>query len=524
MKPEFALRALTYHGTGKKSKEDFNKYDVVITTYGALSGEYVPRGAKDPPAIPRRDGLFSVTWRRVILDEGHTIRNPSTKSALAATALLAKSRWVLTGTPIINSLKDLFSLIRFLKFTGGLERLEIFNSVLIRPLNQGLEDASLLLQAIMGTVCLRRKKEMKFVDLRLPNLEEYVHPIEFLPHEQEKYDALTAEGQGLLRKYETSSRHSSSRPQETYRHLLEILLRLRQVCNHWKLCGERVRSLLADLEDKKVVDLTPENSLALQEMLQLSIDSHEDCPICLEPLHNPVITACAHVFGKECVERVIETQHRCPMCRAEPLEFESIVGPKEELGGESALSAKAIDIDPESSSSKVEALFNILRSTRKSKPGTKTVIFSQWTSFLDILQAKLEAEQSVFARIDGTMGAPARDAAMEALQDNPECRIMLASLGVCSVGLNLVAANQVILADSWWAPAIEDQAVDRVHRLGQQQEVAVWRLVMQNSIEERVLGVQAEKRKLMMTAFRENEGKRGKKGTNRLGDIQKLLG
>lgn len=211
------------------------------------------------------------------------------------------------------------------------------------------------------------------------------------------------------------------------------------------------------------------------------------------------------------------------MCRAEPLEIESIVSPRAELGGESALSAGPTDIDPESSSSKVEAMFKILRSTEKSKPGTKTVIFSQWTRFLDIVQAKLETENSTFARIDGTMRAPARDAAMAALQDDPECRIMLASLAVCSVGLNLVAANQVILADSWWAPALEDQAVDRVHRLGQQKPVVVWRLVMQGSIEERVLGVQAEKRKLMVTAFRENEVARGKKGASRLGDIQKLL-
>ena len=287
MKPESALRVLTYHGAGKKPTVNFNEYHVVISTYGTLSCEYVPRNTKEPPPIPRKDGLFSITWRRVILDEGHTIRNPRTQSALAASGLLAQSRWILTGTPIINTLKDLYSLIRFLKFTGGLEQLEIFNSVLIRPLNQGHEDAGLLLQALMSTVCLRRKKEMKFVDLRLPDIEEYVHYIEFLPQEREKYDALQAEGQGLLRKYETDTRNHSSRPHETYRHLLEILLRLRQVCNHWQLCGERVKSLLADFAEKETLDLTPENCLALQEMLQLSIDSLEDCPICLEPLHNP---------------------------------------------------------------------------------------------------------------------------------------------------------------------------------------------------------------------------------------------
>ena len=521
IKPDHALRVLTYHGNNKRlmTRSDFAEYDVVITSYGTLATEYFPRGKKDPPSVPRPQGHFSMDWRRVVLDEGHIIRNPQTKSALAASNLIARSRWVLTGTPIINNLKDLFSLVRFIGLTGGLERLEIFNSVLIRPLNQGDANASLLLQALMATICLRRKKEMKFVDLKLPELSEYVHRIDFLDHEKEKYEALQTEAKGLLHTIQRSQTNSSRKGQDTYRHLLEMLLRLRQVCNHWKLCGERVSSVLSALEAQKVVDLTPENRKALQNMLQISIESREDCPICLEELHNPVITACAHVFGSDCIQRVIETQHRCPMCRAEPLELESLVSPAVDLGETS----DRPDIDIDTSSSKVEALLSILKASSK-KPGTKTVIFSQWTSFLDIIQAQLEANGYRYTRIDGTMSATKRDASLTALETDSECTIMLASLAVCSVGLNLVAANQVILADSWWAPAIEDQAVDRVHRLGQKKPTTVWRLVMNDSIEDQVLNIQAEKRKLMMTAFQEKTGKRAKEGsTARIGDIERLL-
>ena len=516
VKSEHALRVLVYHGSGKKQMkaEDFSEHDVVITSYGTLATEYYPRGKKDPPAVPRSHGLFSIKWRRVILDEGHIIRNPNTKSSLAATNLMAQSRWVLTGTPIINNLKDLYSLVRFIGLTGGLEHLAIFNSILIRPLNHGDIDASLLLQALMATICLRRKKEMKFVDLRLPELSEYVHRIDFLPHEKEKYEALQAEAKGLL-----STVQRKGKAQDTYRHLLEMLLRLRQVCNHWKLCGERVTSVLSELESQKVVELTLENRKALQDMLQVSIESHEDCPICLDNLHNPVITACTHVFGYECIERVIDSQHRCPMCRAEPLDIDSLVKPAVDLGE----TASHPDIDPDTTSSKVEALLEILKASHKKK-GTKTVIFSQWTSFLNIIQSQLDRHGYTYTRIDGSMRAAARDAALTALQTDPNCTIMLASLAVCSVGLNLVAANQVILADSWWAPAIEDQAIDRVHRLGQTKPTTVWRLVMDGSIEDTVLEVQAEKRKLMMTAFQEKTGKRAKEGaTARLGDIERLL-
>ncbi|KAL8736232.1 MAG: hypothetical protein Q9166_000387 [cf. Caloplaca sp. 2 TL-2023] len=519
VQPDQPLKVLTYHGSSRKqmTAEELSEYDVVITTYGTLTTEYLPTKTKTPEAIPRRVGLFSADWRRVILDEGHQIRNPSTKASLACSGLQARSRWVLTGTPIINSLKDLYSLVRFLRLSGGLERLDVFNGVIIRPLNQGSEDASLLLQALMGTLCLRRKKEMSFVDLRLPELSEYIHRVEFLPHEREKYEALQAQAKGLLRDVKTKD--GKSKDQGIYCHLLEVLLRLRQVCNHWKLCGDRVISLLADLETSKVVDLTPENRKALQDMLQLSIDSHEDCPICLEPLHDPVITACAHSFGYPCIEKVIETQHRCPMCRAEPLEIGSLVRPGKDLGE----SADA-DVDIDTTSSKVEALIKILKASRV-KEGNKVVIFSQWTSFLNIVQHQLEENGWKFARIDGSMKAHQRDAAMTALSDDPECRIMLASLAVCSVGLNLVAANHVVLADSWWAPSIEDQAVDRVHRLGQTKPTTVWRLVVDGSIEDRVLDIQTEKRKLMMTAFQETVSKRaGAKKQARLGDIEKLLG
>jgi SWI/SNF-related matrix-associated actin-dependent regulator of chromatin subfamily A3 len=476
----------------------------------------------NPEAIPRRTGLFSLNWRRVVLDEGHVIRNPSSKISVAATSVLAHSRWVLTGTPIVNGLKDLYSLMKFIGLTGGLERLEVFNAALMRPLKAGHPDATLLLQALMGTLCLRRRKDMAFVDLRLPQLREYVHRIQFTDSEKKKYGALLAEAKGLLAKYQNRQETGDGKKaQETYRHMLEILLRLRQVCNHWKLCGERITSLMSVLESQKVVELTPENRHALQEVLRLSIESQEDCPICLEALqgHGPVITHCAHAFGADCINRVIETQHKCPMCRAELEDETCLVQPAAGLGESNS---DQMDVDIDTSSSKIEALLSILKAAHQ-KPGTKVIVFSQWCRFLDIVQKQLDEHQYGFTRIDGTMSVQRRDQALEALNTDPNCTVMLASLGVCAVGLNLVAANQVILCDSWWAPAIEDQAIDRVHRLGQTKETTVFRLVMEGSVEEHTLQIQAEKRKLMMAAFGEKTSKRNGGKSARLGDIRRLL-
>jgi SWI/SNF-related matrix-associated actin-dependent regulator of chromatin subfamily A3 len=191
VKKDKPLKVLTYHGSSRKqmSHTEFDEYDVIVTTYGTLSAEFF-QGKKEAAKVPRTHGLFSMNWARVVLDEGHTIRNHATKAAQSASALMTRARWVLTGTPIVNSIKDLYSMLKFLHISGGLERMEFFNSILARPLALGDQNAELLLQSVMRTFCLRRKKDMKFVDLKLPELSEYVHRITFRKDEREKYDAL----------------------------------------------------------------------------------------------------------------------------------------------------------------------------------------------------------------------------------------------------------------------------------------------------------------------------------------------
>ena len=522
---KYAPRVLIYHGPGKKdmSPKDFEEYDIVITTYQTMTLELFPYGTSKPEKVPSRKGLFSTTFRRIVLDEGHQIRNPKAKISQAACAIMATSRWILTGTPIVNTLKDLYSDVKFIRLTGGLSEFEIFNGTLIRPLKNGDPAASVLLQALMSTVCLRRSKDMKFIDLKLPQITPLKYPVTFLPHERERYDAFKSEAQGVLE--ETKARKGDS----TYSHLLEVLLRMRQTCNHWKLCGEdRVNNVLKLLGEHEAVDvMDPANRRALQDLLQIRIDSQEECPICIDTMQDPVITACAHAFCTDCIEKAINGQHKCPMCRAELADNTALVQPSAGFG-ESEDATGASEVDADTSSSKIEALIKILKASEK-EPDTKTVVFSQWTSFLDILQKQLEKHGMTFTRLDGKMPASRRDAAIEALNSDPNCTIMLASLSVCSVGLNLVAANQVrlsrapspsyvvsltpdqvILSDSWWAPAIEDQAVDRVHRLGQTRACKVVRLIVEDTIEDQVLEVQAKKRKLAGLAFGEKKGQRNR--------------
>lgn len=96
----------------------------------------------------------------------------------------------MTGTPIVNNLKDLYSLIKFLGFSGGLAEFHIFSRLFIRPLNDGDPEGTARLQAVMASICLRRKKDMGFVNLDIPELKEYVHKVKFTEEEMAKYTIL----------------------------------------------------------------------------------------------------------------------------------------------------------------------------------------------------------------------------------------------------------------------------------------------------------------------------------------------
>ncbi|KAK4175876.1 putative DNA repair and recombination protein RAD5B [Triangularia setosa] len=502
-----APKVLIYHGTTRQNtSKALKEYGVVITSYGTLSSEAAAKGP-----------LSQIEWRRIVLDEGHTIRNAKTKAALAACSLKAQSRWVLTGTPIINNIRDLHSLLKFLQITGGIEQADVFNMVIGRPLGLNEPRAVALLQHLMKDLCLRRLKDMKFVDLRLPVKTEYIHRITFWEDEKKKYEALLSEAQGALKEFQ-SRKKGPGAEKHRFQSVLERLLRLRQTCNHWTLCKDRITDLLRLLENSDVVPLNAKNCALLQQALQLFIESQEECPVCFEAMKSPAITHCKHVFCRPCISKVIGIQGKCPMCRA-GLSEDNLVEPAPEKGIEEE---EQDNLDRETKSSKTEALLKILQATLK-KNGSKVIIFSQWTSFLNVIQRQLDEAGYKYTRIDGSMNATKRDAAIKALDEDPNTRIMLASLAVCSVGLNLVSADTVVLADSWWAPAIEDQAVDRVHRLGQTRETTVWRLVMEGTVEERVLDIQAEKRELVGKAFQEKGKKGEKRKETRMADVIKLL-
>lgn len=172
-------------------------------------------------------------------------------------------------------------------------------------------------------------------------------------------------------------------------------------------------------------------------------------------------------------------------------------------------------------SAKVSECCKILEDVRES--GDKTIVFSQFTFLLDLLEIPIKYELGLgYCRYDGGMSRVHRDAAAQDFQDpNSRTKVMLVSLKAGNAGLNLTAANHVIVMDPFWNPYIEMQAVDRAYRIGQQKPVKVHRLLVEGTVEDRIADLQEQKRKFVDAALDEGESKNlGRLSTR---DLQRLF-
>ncbi len=152
-------------------------------------------------------------------------------------------------------------------------------------------------------------------------------------------------------------------------------------------------------------------------------------------------------------------------------------------------------------STKIQHLLKILH---RESSNHKFIVFSQFTSMLDLIEPFLKRDSLVFTRYDGSMRNDLREASLERLRNNSQTRILLCSLKCGSLGLNLTAASRVVILEPFWNPFVEEQAIDRVHRLNQTLDVTVYKLTIAGTVEARILQLQEKKRALANAAI---EGK-----------------
>lgn len=169
-------------------------------------------------------------------------------------------------------------------------------------------------------------------------------------------------------------------------------------------------------------------------------------------------------------------------------------------------------------STKIRHLLSILHSDSHTH---KYIVFSFFTSMLDLIEPFLRTHRIRFTRYDGKMRNDQREASLNSLRTDPATRVLLCSLRAGSLGLNLTAASRVVILEPFWNPFVEEQAIDRVHRLNQTEDVKVYKLTVKGTVEERILDLQERKRELAKSAI---EGASGGKMKLTLQDMLRLFG
>ncbi|WPG99517.1 DNA repair protein rad8 [Acrodontium crateriforme] len=561
--------------------------NIIITSYGTILSEY-NAVANMSGNRGSHGGLFSLEYWRIILDEAHMVKNRQSKTARACYELAATHRWVLTGTPIVNRLEDLFSLVHFLRVEPW-SNFSFWKTFITTPFEKGDFMRALdVVQTVLEPLVMRRTKDMKTPDgealVPLPPRTIDIEKVQLSDPEREVYSHIFARAKRTF-----NSNVEAGTLMKSYTTIFAQILRLRQSCCHPILT--RNKNMVADEEDAaSAADIA--NGLAddmdLSALLErFDADNHEgdqdasrfgahvlrqiqndasmECPICSEePMEDQAVTGCWHSACKKCLLDYIDHQAskgelpKCFNCR-EPINahdvFEVVRHDDEEdedfimaeSEGKSILKSltNTEANDPEDdelytstqtpptktpritlrrvnqlSSAKIAALLKHLKRLRKTSRTTKSVIFSQFTSFLDLLSPALTQENITFLRFDGTMTQKHRAKVLADFAQRPTFTVLLLSLRAGGVGLNLTCAQQVFMMDPWWSWAVEAQAVDRVHRMGQTMDVRVVRFVVEGSIEEKMLRVQERKKFLASSLGMMSEEE---KKVQRLEDIRELL-
>ena len=567
------LKVLVHHGPQRsKSFKDLKKFDVVITTYQTLASEH----ASSEGTL--KVGCFGLHWYRVILDEAHSIKNRNAKATKAAYALSAEYRWCLTGTPMQNNLDELQSLIRFLQIKPY-DDLNIWREQITKPMNNGRGGLAIKrLQVYLKAFMKRRTKDVLKQQGALSTgtgtkkgtessnqfkiVQRVVEEVEaeFTPEEHAFYDRLESRTEKSLELMMAGNKMS-------YASALVLLLRLRQACNHPDLIkGDLSKEKEAFLNSsgnqtpsrRKAVADTELDSIA--DMLGgLSVETKR-CDVCqIELLAREASTGAIRCVDceadlaaqaskeqkvkKERKEAKKAKQSRLADARrkqnrriiddsddeedeAEPAVNELLTeNATSDDDAEDEDSSLYTSSDEESSatttpvpSTKIRQLLSLLTTDSSTH---KYIVFSFFTSMLDLIEPFLHQSRIRFVRYDGQMRNDAREASLTALRTDDRVRVMLCSLRAGSLGLNLTAASRVVILEPFWNPFVEEQAIDRVHRLNQTQDVKVYKLTVRNTVEERIVALQERKRDLADKALESGGAKGGVKLT--LQDMLRLF-
>ncbi|KAI0536612.1 SNF2 family N-terminal domain-containing protein [Xylaria digitata] len=471
------LKICIFHGSSRpKSPEGVIDHDLVLTTYATLSTD-----SKDLRV------LQEIEWYRVVSDEAHWIRNQTSNQFRAAESLRAERKWCLTGTPIQNRLNDLESLLKFLHFEP-FSRTSVFQKYILEPLSKDTLDRAINLRTLLHAICLRRNE--KYLNLPEPLYKEI--SIEFKGEERMVYN-------GILEKCarEIDDLVSTQAKIKKYLILFAAIMKLRRLCNHGTLSSAQISP---------------------SATLPAGADGEPDCDFCGSNDEDKLALLGKNEFCTECRRSLSKTSRgpkpkspssgsgpSTPLWAGEPNVYQP--GPPSFLIPRHA---------PQGFSTKLLAVVGNLV---KSPSGSKSLVFSYWTSTLDLLEGLLQQRDIRFRRIDGRVSYDERLRILDRFSKDPDIAVLLMSIGTGSVGLNLTVANYVHLVEPQWNPSVEEQAIARAVRIGQTRPVTVMRYIVKRTVEKNILSLQ--RKKTTLAKFTLDGGQEGESG--KLEDLQFIL-
>ncbi|MBW9148967.1 SNF2 helicase associated domain-containing protein [Clostridium sp. CM028] len=362
------LKVAAVNGLKDAREEIINSienYDVIITTYNLLKRDL--------------ESYKPLEFDCCILDEAQNIKNPNSQNAIAVKEIGAKTRFALSGTPIENSLMDLWSIFDFI-MPGYLYDQKRFSVRYHKKLKESPEVLEDLNRLIKPFILRRRKKD---VLKELPDKIEKTLLVNLEQEQKKVYKTYANHAMELIEKKVKNDEFKNSKIE-----ILSYITKLRQICL------------------------------------------------------DPTVLMNDYSGGSAKIEALVEQLH------------------------------KSID------------------------EGHRVIVFSQFTSVLKNIQKRLIVEAISFSYLDGAVPSEKRMNLVKDFNDG-ENSVFLISLKAGGTGLNLTSADVVIHFDPWWNPAVEEQATDRAHRIGQKNVVSVIKIIAKGTIEEKILSLQEEKKKLI---------------------------
>lgn len=497
VKPGAMSWCLHYGDQKLTSTEEASRYHIILSTYHTVASDWAS------PSAAQRSFLFSAPWSRVILDEAHMIRNAKSRMSQAVCSLKAASRWAVTGTPVQNGIRDLESLLKFIR-AHPYDDATRFEWDIGRLWKSGnVEDAAKKLRALTGGLVLRRPKTV----IELPSRTNLKLPVEFSPEERKLYDELKAQTLSRIEEAYDGGPASLS-----YITVLQRINALRVVCD----LGVNYASRHSLAGGDEIADGAAVGDWA--SAAQLAFDHRREmypvaCAFCLASCSlttatfdgddgpsatGPFYARCLSFVCADCARHAV-ARNQPVTCKHSPEHdiapvslgwgtLENGFGPAGHGLGSSDRSLAGCQL-----SSKVTALISKLLGLPADK---KSVVFSSWTMTLDLVQVGLDEAGIRYGRFDGKVPQRQRHAVIKQFRKDPGVRVLLLTLSCGAAGLTLTEASQAFLMEPHWNPTVEEQALARIHRLGQKSEVTTVRFFVKDTFEERVLELQQSKKKL----------------------------